>query len=91
MGVTIGGIGAGARDIKGVTLALGRVCAAEAGSLTGFSASIYNEIKGRQNGVTLGIYNYAYELNGVQIGIINHIRDNPGYRKILPIINWNFD
>ena len=89
-GFTVGGIGAGARFIKGVTVALGRVNAAESGSMTGFSASLFNEIKGRQSGLVVGIYNMAYELNGFQIGLVNYVRDNPRARKILPLVNWNF-
>ena len=87
-GLTITGFQARAEQIKGITLALGWVKVE--GDLSGFSASTFNQIKGTQTGVTLGIVNVAYELNGVQIGLINYVRDNPGYRKILPIINANF-
>lgn len=87
-GLTVAGFHARGEQIKGVTLAFGWVKVE--GNLSGFSASAFNQIKGRQTGVTLGIVNVAYELNGVQIGLINYVRDNPGYRKILPIINANF-
>ena len=62
----------------------------EDGSLTGFSASLYNQIRGRQTGVSLGLVNYAYTLNGFQIGLINYVRDNPKYMRILPVLNAHF-
>lgn len=87
-GLTVAGFHARGEQIKGVTLAFGWVKVE--GNLSGFSASAFNQIKGRQTGVALGIVNVAYELNGVQIGLINYVRDSPRYRKILPIINANF-
>ena len=87
-GLTIAGFHARGEQIKGITLALGWVKVED--NLSGFSASAFNQIKGTQTGVTLGIVNVAYELNGVQIGLVNYVRDNPRYRKILPIINANF-
>ena len=90
-GITIGGFGTIAHDIIGVTLALTNVTVYDNGSLTGFSTSAFNHIKGRQTGVSLGIVNYTHKLNGVQIGVINYVRDNPKYLKILPFINAHFD
>lgn len=89
-GISIGGLGTSAHNITGMTLALLSVNVYDNGSLTGFSASVFNNIKGRQTGVSLGVFNYAYELNGIQIGLINYVRDNSRY-KILPIINAHFD
>jgi hypothetical protein len=62
----------------------------EEGCYTGLAASACNYIKGQQNGLALGIFNYAHKLKGFQIGIINYVRDNPKFLKILPIINFNF-
>ena len=87
-GLTVAGFQARGEQIKGVTLALGWVKVE--GNLSGFSASTFNQIKGKQTGVALGIVNVAYELNGVQIGLINYVRDNPRYRTVLPVINANF-
>ncbi len=104
-GVTICGIGAGAPTIKGVTLAgiavggdrisgaslaLGMIKIQPDGVLKGFAASAYNQIKGRQTGMSLGIFNYAWQLNGIQIGLINYVRDNPKYLKVLPLFNAHF-
>ena len=51
---------------------------------------VVNGIKGKQTGVSLGIVNYAYELKGIQIGLINYVRENPKYLKVLPLINARF-
>ena len=91
-GITIGGFGvASERDIIGLTFSAGRIKVNRIGELRGLSFSSYNQIKGRQTGLAIGIVNYAYDLRGVQLGILNVVSTNPGWRKILPIINWNFD
>ena len=90
-GITIGGFETSAHDIIGVALSLANVRVYDNGSLTGFSASAFNLIKGRQTGVSLGIFNYAYKLNGIQVGLLNYVRENPKYLRILPVINANFD
>jgi len=91
-GLSIGGLGIGAGDtITGVCMALGTVRVEENGSLNGFAASAFNCVRGVQTGVSLGIVNYAHELRGIQIGLINYVRDNPRYRKMFPIVNMHFD
>jgi hypothetical protein len=60
------------------------------GVMNGLAVSAFNFIKGTQRGVAIGIVNYAYRLRGLQIGLINIVRDNPAGRNVLPIINWNF-
>ena len=88
-GITFGGLGVSANNIRGITLSLGRIKVVEGGELTGFSASAYNRIEGSQHGVTIGLVNYAENLSGLQIGLLNIAPRNPKGRKILPIINWN--
>jgi len=90
-GITIGGLDISAHNIIGVALSLTNVKVHDNGSLTGFSASAFNHIKGRQTGVSLGIFNFAYKLNGIQIGLVNYVRENPKYLRILPVVNANFD
>ena len=105
-GVALAGIGAGAPTVKGlilsvlfaggneihgITLAGLNVRVKENGSYNGLSASAFNYIKGRQTGLSVGILNYSWNLNGVQLGILNYVRDNPKYLKILPLINAHFD
>ncbi len=89
-GIAIGGIIVGGYDITGASLALVRVKVAEEGTLAGFSVSAFNQVKGKQNGLTLGILNYSRQLNGIQIGLINYAGNNPGYFKLLPFVNAHF-
>ena len=89
-GITIGGLAAGGENITGITAALGMIKIENNGTHTGFNLSAFNYIKGTQTGLSIGIVNYAYNLKGVQIGLVNYVRDNPKYLKVLPIINANF-
>lgn len=41
-------------------------------------------------GLAIGIVNYAFRVTGVQIGLINIVRDNPKYLKVLPVMNTSF-
>ena len=56
--------------------------------LEGVGISAFTQVLGHQQGLTIGIVNFARSLNGVQIGLINIVRDNPSGRKVLPVINW---
>ena len=89
-GITIAGIGSGGQELKGIFVSGALIKVVDDGQLTGFAASAFNQIKGTQKGVSLGIVNYTYKLKGFQIGLINIVRDNPKYLRILPLINWNF-
>jgi hypothetical protein len=84
-GLVIGGFGAGGERVKGATLALGWVKIED--SLLGFTASAFNQIKGKQTGISLGIVNYAYELKGVQIGLVNYVQKGPRRLRVLPFVN----
>ena len=104
-GITIAGIAAGSTEIRGLAFAGGVVGAksirglvsaggctliADGGELRGGAVAPVNWIKGTQKGVVIGIVNYAWSLKGVQIGLVNIVRDNPSGRKVLPLVNWNF-
>lgn len=60
------------------------------GMFKGLSVSAYNNIKGDQVGVTLGIVNRTHSIRGVQFGLINIVRDNPRGLRVLPIFNTRF-
>jgi len=89
-GVTIAGLGLGGKFVSGLSVALGTVMVKDDGMISGLNISAFNYIKGTQKGVAIGIVNYAYRLKGIQIGLVNIVRDNPRGRVILPIINFNF-
>jgi hypothetical protein len=89
-GVTIAGLGLGGKSISGLSVALGTIRITDDGVISGLNISAFNHIKGTQKGVAIGIVNYAYRLKGLQIGLVNIVRDNPRGRVVLPIINFNF-
>jgi hypothetical protein len=82
----------GSADAKGIQVApvYLRIQGKESASMTGISVSAFNHIKGSQRGLTIGIFNYAIECKGVQIGLLNHIASNPRGLRWLPIINASF-
>lgn len=105
-GIAVAGIGAGApavkgillstlfsggKEITGVTISGLSVRVKDDGYFKGFSASAFNFIKGNQTGVAIGLVNYSWHLNGIQLGIVNYVKDNPKYAKILPLMNVHFD
>ena len=90
-GIALGGFGVGGENVKGITTAIVWSKVSDDGTHKGISLAAFNQIKGSQTGVSVGVLNYAWHMNGFQIGVINYIKDNPKYLKVLPIINWHFD
>jgi hypothetical protein len=89
-GVTLAGFGIGGVEITGLTVAIAHVRIENDGILTGLTAGAFTYIKGLLKGVSLGIVNYAYEVSGIQIGLVNYVADNPSGLKILPLFNTSF-
>lgn len=100
-GLSIGGIGVGAPDLQGVALSpiaaggqrVHAIVVAGAyfkvdsgGRFDGGSISSFNHIKGAQHGLTIGLLNYARELHGAQLGLIN-ISENGGRLRVLPVLS----
>jgi len=90
-GVAVGGANV-SRKVRGVSLSaiyfrLG--WKDRAASLQGISVSGVNEIRGTQHGLTIGLYNYARTLNGVQLGLLNVAQNNPRWLQVLPFVNVN--
>ena len=84
-GLGIGGLAVVANEeVNGIAVAGYSV---DSHALTGFAISPYNRIRGPQRGLVIGIYNSAYELHGVQIGLINRAKNNKPPFKILPLLN----
>ena len=50
-----------------------------------------NAVRGYQRGLSIGLVNYAESLFGVQLGLVNIVRDNPSPFRVLPIINIGRD
>src|SRR5690606_5067965 len=44
---------------------------------SGLGVAGYNEVRGTQRGLVIGIFNTAEVLHGLQIGLLNHAGNNP--------------
>ena len=51
------------------------------------SVSAYNRVRGVQTGISIGLLNYARELHGFQVGLINIARNNASPFRVLPLLN----
>lgn len=104
-GLSIAGVGVGAPRLEGGVLAplVGAETARAIiiapilfrtesdGELVGASLSAVNAVRGYQRGLSIGLVNYAESLFGVQLGLVNIVRDNPSPFRVLPIINIGRD
>jgi hypothetical protein len=63
----------------------------EHGTLRGLAVGSFNQLKGTQHGLAIGIVNYAEELHGVQVGLLNIARNNSSGTRVLPIVNVHRD
>lgn len=86
-GITAAGYRVRAPNVDGVSGAIGMMRTTD---LRGLSIAGYNEVKGVQLGVTIGVYNSAEVLNGVQIGLLNRAKNNAPSFRWLPLINAHF-
>jgi len=57
------------------------------GTFKGVSISAFNQIRGEQRGISIGIVNHTKRLHGVQLGLINIVKENPKGLRVLPIMN----
>jgi hypothetical protein len=102
-GLAVGGLGVGAPRIDGIAAAALAVGAQDAkgaliapwvkiehGEMQGLTIGAFNQVRGLHHGLAIGIVNYAEELQGVQVGVINIARNNPSGAKVLPIANAHF-
>lgn len=95
-GILVGGFGAGAERATGALLAGaytrivdGRENGGTAGRMDGVLASPFNDVRGHMHGLSIGIINYARSLDGVQLGVLNIVNDNPAPFRVMPLINWH--
>jgi hypothetical protein len=86
-GLLLGGYRVKMPDVKGAALS---VIMTRTTDLQGFAIGGYNEVRGVQRGITIGIYNRAEELHGLQIGLLNYAGNNSGVLRWLPLVNAHF-
>lgn len=89
-GVVVAGLAAGGQDVRGILVAGCFTAIAKGGELRGLAVSPVNWHKGTQTGLSVGIVNYAWTLKGVQLGLVNIVRDNPPGLRVLPLFNAGF-
>jgi len=100
-GVMLAGLGLGAKEqIRGIALGGAVVFAREATGLTvGALNGLYidridledflhfNLANERFTGLSIGFVNYTAHLEGVQVGLVNYVGNNPRWLKLLPLVN----
>jgi hypothetical protein len=99
--LSVAGIGIGAHRIEGVGIAPGIGAEQTRGLIVapfyfkilrhgraeGVNISAYNDVRGTQQGLAIGIFNYARTLDGVQIGLLNYAA-NKRSARLLPLFNY---
>jgi len=86
----------GGKDLKGIFIAplslqMGnKEMDEETVTMKGISVSAFNKVRGHQRGLTIGAFNYATRQHGLQLGILNHVKDNPKGLRWLPLFNMHF-
>jgi hypothetical protein len=85
-GLMIGGLGVGGVDVHALALTAGYFKISDDGRFRGGALGAVTRVDGTQNGLTIGLFNYAKELHGAQIGILN-VSDNGGHRRVIPILS----
>jgi hypothetical protein len=86
-GISFGGYRVRARELVGINAS---ILSTEAHNATGVMVGAYNRSTGTQAGISIGIFNHATELFGVQIGLVNYAENNPQFLRILPFLNLHF-
>jgi hypothetical protein len=89
-GVIVAGLAAGGMDVRGILVAGAFTAIPRGGEFCGLAVSPVNWHKGTQAGLSVGIVNYAWTLKGVQLGLVNIVRDNPPGLRVLPLFNAGF-
>ena len=87
-GVAVGAA-VGSERYTGLAVAPAYFRITDTGGLRGVSVSAFNQIKGTQQGLTIGLFNFARVLNGVQLGVLNYAGNNPRGLRLLPGLNVN--
>ncbi len=83
-GITLAGYRIHTPKLNGAAFALVTMTPTD---LTGIGIGGYNDVRGIQRGITIGLLNRARELHGVQIGLFNYAENNPPLFRYLPVLN----
>lgn len=78
----------GAQQARGVMIAPAYFRISEGGVVNGLNVSAFNDVRGTQRGLAIGIFNYARQLDGVQLGVLNYAANKPRGTRLLPVLNY---
>ena len=88
-GASVAGLGAVAgRGIDGLAAALVKL---DTRDLNGVGVAAWNRVRGRQRGLTVGLFNQVEQLQGVSLGLLNYAGNNHGLARWTPILNLHLD
>ena len=88
-GITVGGLGVVSdRAVQGIAAALLKV---DTQDLQGLSVAGWTRVRHAQRGLSIGLFNQAEELHGVQFGLLNFAGNNHGLARWTPIINLHLN
>ena len=88
-GASVAGLGSVAgRSIDGVAAALVKL---DTRDLNGVGIAAWNRVRGRQRGLTVGLFNHVEQLQGVSLGLLNYAGNNHGLARWTPILNLHLD
>lgn len=84
----------GGDEVSGIALAPAWVKVGDKGDedaeLKGIAIAPFNQVRGKNNGVSIGVLNLSKGGKGIQIGLLNHNPENPKGLRWLPFFNANF-
>jgi hypothetical protein len=83
-GLTLAGYRIHAPRLTGLALSIVHMTPTD---LTGIGVGGYNDVRGVQRGITIGLLNRAQELHGIQIGLFNFAENNRAPFRYLPVLN----
>jgi hypothetical protein len=78
----------GGQDVRGIVLAPVYFKIVNGGRMNGLNVSAWNDVRGIQQGLAIGIFNYAHTLDGVQIGLLNYAGNKRRGTRLLPLVNY---
>lgn len=78
----------GAEQVRGVVIAPFYFKIANNGRVNGVNISAFNNVRGTQQGLAIGIFNYARSLDGAQFGLLNYAGNKSRGTRLLPIFNY---
>lgn len=87
-GVVLTGVAGGGQDVRGLVVAPAYFKIEDGGTLRGVSVSAFNDVRGSQRGLSIGLLNIADELHGLQVGVLNIARNKKSF-SVLPLLNYH--